>query len=678
MKKKEKVLIVFILVALAIFVIASGKINFGGFDFPTQTIPFSNSQCQPIPNPDNPQASFTESVTTSNYRCQNADECIVWGKMKLETPNQAIQVVFRTNDLLYGSGSWIAVYNGGNLLSGFYRSGNPYGSGSAPFNACNSQPAFNGILTPNGYKVISYNSNFYVCVLTSSGSLSQARKYDLSATSGLVLSRNPVAGYENKETTSNSPDYSGYFNFCANPSSPYCIGNKNFVFASSPRTISTNENNDADGETRISGLGGGTNILFNPTYANGNPVTDKVIYSLKADCTCTGSNVCQPNSNLCQRCPSGYTHYANNVYCSTLDGQSVNSQRSNVCVSPSGNTCTTAFKTITSCTGTHTVTSSSGVQTSCRWWNQATTQCGANQLCYLGSTGNTLGEGVGTCRCANNQCGAGDYRIDPQDPTKYNKCESVSGCYAWGTQQLSCPVGLRFDLSSRACVCDTNAPNYCDPVLNPQQCSGSSVLSCNSVQITDPINNVPRTCYAYSSPTACPQGQSCQGGGCGCPATPECANGDVVCNADGTYSSCTTDTSNVCPHYGAHTPVPQGKVCQNNQLITSPLCPYTPCQSGQECNSQGQCVNVGCSSTPNDPRFACSTTRDRNNIKVESCVNNACVPTQDEYFVPTSQASNSVCRNNNVWTPARYNTPTNPTIYRLEESLVCTGETTCG
>jgi hypothetical protein len=649
---------------------------------------FSSSYCTAIPNPSDPTASYTERTSSTTFTCTNADECIVWGSMNVQKSPTTDTVVLRTgsnNHLDIGaSDGWIALDDDRNgVLDGYFRSGSSYGkenlfvSGGAILLDIKAPGGFNVYKCPKSFcrsSIFSQNNigiyvgNFMVAYESDSGLFSTVE----------LTSPYPVPGYEDKETSSlgNTP-YKAKFNFCPTSNFESCEGGtKNKVNSLGWHTTS---------EWRIAK---GQSFTFTPKYADNEVVNEQFIYSRNGNCICANeNNRCELNQFNCKRCPNGYSYSENSVFCKNKGNRYVAGQ----CYSGTGrydgnNQCTDPYTSYTQCDSTHTVTIGSN-QGQCNWWGDSHS-CDIGQKCYLGSSGNDLGEGLGSCRCINNPCGINDVQVNPDDSQQFRKCElKTSGCYDWETSWSLCAPGLIYDISAGHCVCSNE--NSCDPVGDGEsECTSSNAFrECNEIPITDNLfNNEVRNCNRWSNTFSCDSSSSCNlnTGSCDCENL-ECEIGSVVCNGRDDYYGCSIKNGKLCPSRDdTTTSVSNNKECVNNQIQSKPGCQYNQgiCSQDEECVSNtcvcketgdyckssdtdtcigssttknckliqgsgcykweespctgdtkcfaGKCENFGCGTT-NSEGYECSTQKDTNDILIESCEGNECKSVQDDF-----------------------------------------------
>ena len=671
---------------------------------------FSDDDCEMIKNVNNAQLGYTLETSNSTYKC-DADECIVWGRMRAE---KATQTNTKTcSPCLSNNGKNAATYL---VNQGKYE----YAERCYSTSSADSIPR-------------DCSSSYYSCWWACSGA-------DIFS-------------------------YAAYFNFGTFAGFPYSEGgSKNFASSSSPTDFYTTRDvaSGIDGTKRIAK---GTTFTFSPKYPDGTAVTSKSIFVQRGDCTCTSSDVaCELGQEKCLRCPSGFTYKDYTVYsCDEIDGEEYTDSRysGGICVSNSDNSiCYTPYKYKQKCDSSHAAGDYGG---SCKWWGTQSA-CSGDMHCY---SDDQLKEGLGGCKCSDNDCTLGEMLINNVDNRQFKKCVTDSSeCVKWESSWRSCPLGLIFD--GKSCVCSPDG--FCDSSKQTIDCITSDTYkTCSATSIYDENFGNTRTCSRWSNTltitesnkecdlatdtiknkagcayggTTCRANQWCDtstitSGECKCktsvqdaayctqntPATcqdnyhrkycasdnngcyiqkienqtntakycssgnwvcytspePYCASGAASSCSSGKVKSCNLNTTTDCYNYvlsscatdkickgsgtcSCKTPAEDSNFCtqgSKNCSANTPLLCSNNFASGcwkwvaqtacptGEMCLAGDCVSVGCQF--NTAGYVCdSTAKDTNNILLESCVSNHCQCRVDNYSCSETESGNKRCYNNKI------------------------------
>lgn len=497
------------------------------------------------------------------------------------------------------------------------------------------------------------------------------------------------------------------FNFCPvdNPDFPYCSKSENTVYS---------EGRNVTDSYKLLGPTPAGEVLFDPKYPNNNPVTDKTIYVKEYDCSCSPAvedgDACSSEQKYCQRCPSGY-NYDPGYYTGTPSCRS-----------------TTSFNVIDTytsylkCDGSQTI----GQSTCGDWGTQGV--CTGNQRCFLEGT-NTLGVGVGGCKCPGDECVEG---AKEQGDTidSYKVCEDDgTGCFGW-SQEYNCPgEDLIFSQEAQECVCDPDLS--CTPNIDDICVSDTSIKKCKAV------SDGGKTCYRLGDAVPCGNDYTCDidkcvlKSGCqynnpSCDSNYDCINNECIPKTTGEYCDPSTDDSyclsetqlKSCESIGGGvykwkiTPSPDNKKCENRQFVCRTTGDYCissaldkcgdentkqeclpdgdgcyawkdiPCDFDKKC-FDGECVKYGCEFGTDE--YKCATTTDSWGVKVEQCISNECLSAQDtftatlaEYNLGETKCYVDEFGTNIIVKPKKYTlgTETNfVNVYRWESDITCAGGT---
>lgn len=584
--------------------------------------------CQFIENADDPSLAYTDVLESSSYTCQE-DECIVSGVMTLTKSSGQDRVVFRydgdyTNDIYVDSSET------GQLVKWEY-----YITSTA---------------SPRGDKLSFKTPNYFDIYLDSSGSYQYLYiHFNPSAGSNddeTYRYRRPLLGnYPTSsqyggcpnlyETCGETSSYEGTFNFCplTDPNFPFCGGTQNSVISyDSGVSHYTDEKKLIRNDV----------INFDPKYADGSSVQDKLIRVKEYDCSCipavTSGQACSSEQLLCQRCPSGY-EFRNRVYCQKLDGEGSYKTLENVCFKQSGSEClSNVGNYYQRCDATQQI----GQATCGAFGTEAT--CPGGQKCFLDSN-DQIGEGIGGCKCPADPCILGEK--EATGTNTYKECITIGGCLEWSSER-TCDQGLIFDDDNDDCVCDSS--NSCSPT--EAECINNQILKCEKKIYGG------KTCYQWqSSVQSCPGELECWDKDtselddiCSCEGINECDAGQIECISLTTYKECSkdpqnpTDTCFKLRDLGGT--VGQFQQCKNNQI-----------------EERG---DIGCDF--NTPGFECDTSN------FEECVNNECLCVQDDDTSDeSSYLSNSKrCKGNTIQKTQKHGD-----CYRWETDETCIEDFVC-
>jgi len=607
---------------------------------PLSQTSFSDPAYKLIPNTNDPNLPYTEKTNAASYTCTGADECIVWGSMDVTQSQVYDTVVFRTNakDINGYNIDYQGEYNYGETC-GIKKFSNGQ---SAPSPSCTCDTwdvqhnclhqivnshleyektwiAIRGLIQNNQF-ISTSDLHVYVYYSSTGGSrttqiniptLYETRLYIYNSVIYVEIGNTlrkyvlddvsypwardelkPIlATYSETNGAESSNRYQANFNFCPanNTNNPFCSGSSNSVSGASAKIHFTNAVDTTNGEVRLSSNAGSNTITFNPKYPDGTSVESKTLFIKKGDGTCADpKNTCDSTTTQCQQCPAGYTATSSLRYCKNNDYI----YNKPYCYKTGTDSsysvdCFEQYTSYWKCDGTHLVGNYGG---SCNWWKTEVT-CDTGNKCYLGTTGTTTGVGLGSCRCAADQCGSGDVKTNT-DGTFQLCTKTGSGCWIWDPAIKQCLAGLSYSSTLKKCVCDPNNVLKCDSSTTPKKCDGiSGFKKCEDTIIVDNIFTGSRTCQVWGSTNACVGGTSCDGttGNCVC-LNNECALGNIKCDGSNKYFTCNIYGINLCPTWGTSVGVPTGKQCTSNKLESLPGCTY----NNPACGADYDCVSNQC------------------------------------------------------------------------------------
>ncbi len=194
----------------------------------------------------------------------------------------------------------------------------------------------------------------------------------------------------------------------------------------------------------------------------------------------------------------------------------------------------------TRCTGSGLQTCGDLDANGCREWSEAVpcpdgTTCAAG-VCATGCS-DECGP-VGTTRCTAfgvETCGQWD----------------ADTCREW-SDVVACPGGQ----TCSAGVCSGTCVDECS-TSGATLCSGNGVITCGQLDGD--------SCLDWSTPVACPEGETCSGGGCSSACADECDTvGALRCAAAGPQACGQVDADD-CLEWGAATACPAGETCSLGQ-----------------------------------------------------------------------------------------------------------------
>lgn len=615
------------------------------------------------------QPISTEIIDCSKQSCTSvrcdADECVVSGSMVVSKGLGKPQVTARTDDLDYGSG-WIAlddpstesldlksycfrtktssVTSTREVDLPLYRTG-ILGTGGT---ACrNTECLF--ILDPNRGRYWAYDKS------------SCSANLDPNPSNGNSCGTFELCSWETNR-------FSADFNFCPqnDPNFAFCQGSKNTVSSSeSDVPYFTDEKKIISGET----------ISFQPTNADGTPITQSSIRIEKYDLSClraieegtaceSGQKRCIGPQNL--DCPSGFELVTSGQIAGNDDICYNPTESKPVCAkfdtsSSRPNACGSGFKReadvrdpiisggankYLKCDSTQTIG-----QSQCGAFGTQEFTAPDGQECFLldsnGEITSQQGEGLGALSCPGDVCSIGQ-KVKTGDIT-FKECFLFRQCNRFSSDK-TCPSGsgiqLVFDETSQECVFPPE--NSCNP--QEAECIGSeSIRQCKEFIVAG------KRGFQWAEPTQCPGELRCDDREtnfaddfCSCEDVREQQTTSVQCISSTRYKEYSKDPNdpNSCPKYrdlGAETT--ESQICSGGEIITRPGCKFNnpSCASDEICDdsigSGGLCIQTGCESgldpVTGESGFECSSS--------EQCVNNECVLKPGCKFNNPSCQSGFIC-----------------------------------
>lgn len=432
-------------------------------------------------------------------------------------------------------------------------------------------------------------------------------------------------------------------------------------------------------------LGYSGTLTFEPKYPDGSAVQNKYLLVKEYDCTCTQEIIqgeaCDPSSNevYCSpigsnTCPNGkrfyaagttYADYSISQNCLTLERDSCAKYGGYNVASCNWGPSLSQVEPVGVTNNKYYACNTPKPNSICTMFGDTLQQCPGNQICYVNGNKNDFGPGVGVCGYPNDQCTPGAY-TGTRGSNSYRKCENVGGYYNWVDK--NCDPELSFDPDGTndqsVCVCN----NECVP--GELDCASyDSQENCISYKTSGILS---KTCWKIEN-EPCSGDQKCNGGQCSCDYTysNKCTTiGQTVCRDDSSFSTCAYEIGN-------------SKSCPKLRYDLSNG--YGgDCEISEKCDN-GNCVprtDVGCSyvnkptQTIYESTYKCSTVKDSNNLNIEVCDSNICIPTQDIFIATVDDfiGSKTACYNGDVYEVKEYETRDN-TIYRWELKEECAGVT---
>jgi len=414
-------------------------------------------------------------------------------------------------------------------------------------------------------------------------------------------------------------NYGANYNFCPDgvPNFPNCAGSKNTVTSTNPGVIYYTD------EYKLSR---GQSISFTPKNSDGSDLTTRTIRIRKYDCSClpavesgsacsTEQKQCSPNTN---DCPSGYTYFTQERWCSSSSG--INSgYYTNMCRSNSNNNyCirpATDNSKFQNCDSTQQIG-----QATCGAFNTQKQSCPTGQQCFVDATG-AVGAGLGGCRCAGDVCILGETKGVSE--TTYQECVTIGSCLGWSSDKY-CAEGLVFDEVKGECVCSTE--NSCVP--GQAECVGSQIRECKK----DFFGG--KSCYKWQTASSCAGDLKCLDKTgipdvCSCEGVSDCQSGDIKCSSSTSFLECAKDplsASSCLKFRDLGGKVSDSETCNvaTNEIETKPGCQYDPSilKASEECkNNIPVCKTTGeyCTPTASDTCSGDFSFKTCKQITGESC-----------------------------------------------------------
>lgn len=153
--------------------------------------------------------------------------------------------------------------------------------------------------------------------------------------------------------------------------------------------------------------------------------------------------------------------------------------------------------------------------------------CPVGTECIVKATARP-GEGIGACGCAGSPCVTGQKRAVTGDPTRYQICETKTGCPVWGSEAY-CTTGLIFSEAQQRCVCDPALA--C--TLGNKQCVGDKIKTCVAKTFAE------GQCYYWGDAVDCQGDQKCKNNQCSCSGIDQCdVVGQIKCLNSVSYQEC--------------------------------------------------------------------------------------------------------------------------------------------
>lgn len=641
MKKKTKAITYFI---IFLILIVGGYFS---FRYLVPQISLPGTGCQFINNPN--LNGYTEVINSNYYQC-NSSECIVSGCVKMDNPVGSVSVKFRWGVSKNIQGEYnYATYDFGNGLVPLCRSATG-GSSVHPSEGLRTPEGW--IITKNDYKL----NAIYVWIMRGGNDYLAYSQRDCSpsfplSSADVSLSSTPLNGCLGNEVCGSSQGFSGKYNFCPsnNPTYTYCSGSANSFVGQSPQTFCFPDDIK---------LIRGESVNFNPKDANNQDLLNRYIQVKNYDCSCTpaiaSGSACSSDQIKCKpslTCPAGYNLYSGTDYCgSSSDSDLRYRNTNNVCrTSPTSSICknlVTTYNTYVKCDGTQTIN-----QATCGAFGTGSNSCPTGQSCYVDSTGATT-EGVGHCKCPTSTCFIGQKK-KTGDYT-YDECVAIGTCMGWSSRTCLLDKGVQtvFDDVSKKCILPSGI--QCS-VGNSKCVSGdpSKINKCQFVSIGDASG------YIYLTPESCLGVTQCndkagENDVCDCSTVDKCTAGDIKCLSTSSYSICKKDILDLagsCLDYRDNIKVGETQKCEGDTIQAR--------------------SDIGCEY--NTPGKTCSLNLDTNNIKFETCTNNVCTATQDQYTASESDyvpIIKNKCIGSNVYKATKY-TGNFGEYYRWDKSQTC-------
>ena len=420
------------------------------------------------------------------------------------------------------------------------------------------------------------------------------------AYSGISIDTIPAEGCQGNEICTIDKVYSCSYNFCPqnSPTFEYCSGTLN----------SKTENFAWSGFTEQVRLNEGEQITFMPKDAKQVALTqDKFnmeITKWDMSCSLDYQNKCDKDSNevycLGKTCPSGYTYYSSQTYCS-------GGYKSDICRDSGYNCVVPITNKYKSCDGVN--------SNSCPIFSSIK-DCTSGQIC-IPNSGTVGTSGVGYCKCDVSDCSKGDRRLG-QLGGDYDECVDFGSCHTWSSR--SCEGGLIYDSTKKLCV---NKQSDCQ--VNTERCDGQITQKCLASGIIDEEG---KYYYTWQNTENCVTPKTCSkiddyNAICKC----DCEIDSIRCSTTSPTTKYERCTSNCWEEFA----LTIDKQCVNDELITKAGCDYSnpACPVGQIC-SNNQCVSAGCAF--NTVGYECKKTGEYCDITTSSETYNSCVcKTTDTY-----------------------------------------------